>query len=361
MHARGIVDLFAGPGGLDVAATWLKIPVIGIELDGNACATREAAGLGTERGDVRAWGPGDFPDANVLAAGPPCQTYTVAGSGTGRQDLNNVLNSAKRMANGEDVSADLEKLSDPRTALVLEPLRWVLKARDAGRPYDAIILEQVPSVRPVWAVMDEILTGLGYSVAHNVLRTEQYGVPQTRRRAVLIARRIDGGADKVTLPKPTHHPYRKGVPRPEESEGIKSWVAMGEVLKRPRPFVVISNYGTGGDPKARGERKSTEPSATVTGKISRNRVLEADGTVSRFDSAESGLLQTFPRDYPWEGSDIPQQIGNAIPPLLAAHVIVAAVGEGADILENLKAEKLPLWSETTAIKIQHSGRGRDTA
>lgn len=32
-----------------------------------------------------------------------------------------------------------------------------------------------------------------------------------------------------------------------------------------------SNYGTGGDPKNRGERKVTEPAATVTGKIDRNR------------------------------------------------------------------------------------------
>ncbi|GAA3119006.1 hypothetical protein GCM10010466_07360 [Planomonospora alba] len=345
MHAHGIVDLFAGPGGLDVAATWLGIPAIGIELDDNACTTRRAAGLRTEQGDVRDWGPEKFPEANILAAGPPCQTYTVAGSGTGRQDLDNVLSFAKRMANGEDVTADLAKLSDPRTALVLEPLRWVLEAIEIGRPYDAIILEQVPAVMPVWAVMDEILVGLDYSVDHGVLRTEQYGVPQTRRRAVLIARRRDKGS--VTLPTATHHPYRKGAPRPEEAEGIKPWVAMGEVLRRPKPFVVISNYGTGGDPKVRGQRNSTEPSATVTGKISRNRVL-TDGTFSRFSNAEAGLLQTFPPDYPWGGSDVSQQIGNAIPPLLAAHVIVAALGLDPELLNDLTASNLPLWSETTA-------------
>ncbi|GLW98199.1 DNA cytosine methyltransferase [Microtetraspora sp. NBRC 16547] len=347
MHAVEIVDLFAGPGGLDVAATWLGIPVVGIELDDNACATRKAAGLRTTQGDVCDWGPENFPKANVLAAGPPCQTYTVAGSGTGRQDLNDVLTFAKRMANGEDVTADLKKLSDPRTALVLEPLRWVIRAIENERPYDAIILEQVPAVRPVWEVMDEILTGLEYSVDHNVLRTEEYGVPQTRRRAVLIARRKDKGKVDVTLPAATHHPYRKGVPRPEEAGGIKPWVTMGDVLRRPNPFVVVSNYGTGGDPKARGLRKSTEPSATVTGKISRNRVIAPDSTMlPRFTPAEAGQLQTFPADYPWSGRDIAQQIGNAIPPLLAAHVLVAALDLDPKLLNKWTAPRLPLWFET---------------
>ncbi|MGV9596478.1 DNA cytosine methyltransferase [Streptosporangium sandarakinum] len=350
MHTHEIVDLFAGPGGLDVAAAWLDIPVVGIELDENACATREAAKLRTKQGDVRDSKPGDFPNANVLAAGPPCQTYTVAGSGTGRQDLNNVLSSAKRMANGEDVTAELKRLSDPRTALVLEPLRWILEAIKDERPYEAIILEQVPAVLQIWAVMDEILTGLGYAVAHGVLRTEQYGVPQTRRRAVLIARRKDKVESDMALPSATHHPYRKGMPRPEKSGGIEPWVTMGEVLKRPEPFTVVSNYGTGGNPRARGERKSTEPSATVTGKISRNRVL-TDGIDSRFTHSESGLLQTFPPDYPWRGKDVAQQIGNAIPPLLAAHVIVAALGMEPDFLKNLRADRLPLWSETMSIDL----------
>src|SRR5690348_10211305 len=86
-----IVDLFAGPGGLDVGATWLGIPVTGIELDDDACATRAAAGLDTVRGDVRAYGPTDFPDATVLAGGPPCQTFTVAGKGAGRRALEQVV------------------------------------------------------------------------------------------------------------------------------------------------------------------------------------------------------------------------------------------------------------------------------
>jgi DNA (cytosine-5)-methyltransferase 1 len=102
---------------------------------------------------------------------------------------------------------------------------------------------------------------------------------------------------------------------------------MGEALEREDEFVVISNYGTGGDPKARGRRYSHEPSATVTGKISRNRLETLDGKdIERIGIQDAGRLQTFPHDYPWAGKDVSQQIGNAIPPRLAAHVLAAALG-----------------------------------
>lgn len=328
MHPVQIVDLFAGPGGLDVAATKLGVAAAGVEWDSAACTTRRAAGLVTVEGDVRRYGPSHFPDADVLAGGPPCQTFTVAGSGAGRRALDDVLAFVARMVareEREEIAKDLSKMEDERTGLVLEPLRWVLEAIDVhDAPYRAIVLEQVPAVLPVWEAYARALRGEGYSVDCGLLRTEAYGVPQTRRRAVLIARL--GGAD-VRLPAPTHRTYRKGLPRGAGDSTLQPWRTMGEVLpERASPFHVVSNYGTGGDPKARGRRSSSEPSATVTGKISRNRVLAPDGGEDRFSPSEAGRLQTFPKDYPWLGRDVGQQIGNAVPPRLAMHVLCAAFG-----------------------------------
>ncbi|OLT00178.1 DNA methylase [Pseudonocardia sp. CNS-004] len=308
-----------------------------MEWDSNACATRQAAGLRTVAEDVRRRGPADFPEATILAGGPPCQTYTVAGTGAGRRALDDVLGLVKRMAAGDDIAETLAELDDERTGLVLEPLRWALDAAAQGRPYDAIVLEQVPAVLPVWQAVQEALEGIGYKSDCGILHTEEFGVPQTRRRAILIARRDS----QPHLPRPTHRRYRKGVSRSEGDPTLLPWATMGETLARPHTFVVISNYGTGGDPKARGRRKSDEPSATLTGKVSRNRVVAGNGTdVHRFSVHEAGQLQTFPHDYPWSGNDISQQIGNAIPPRLAAHVLAAALNgevEGTALDRAVKA------------------------
>ncbi|MFE6098424.1 DNA cytosine methyltransferase [Streptomyces laurentii] len=319
-----IVDLFAGPGGLDVAARALGYEVTGIEYDQDACETRTKAGLSTLQGDVRDFGPHKFPSATVLAGGPPCQTFTVAGHGAGRRALDEVIEFVQRMAGGEDVRSKLSELDDERTGLVLEPLRWALEALRDGHPYEAIVLEQVPAVLPVWQEYATALKAHGYSVAEpEVLNTEQFGVPQTRRRAILVARL----GTEAKLPEPTYRVYRKGVPRGQGDPNQTEWVPMSKVLDRPTRFEVISNYGTGGDPKTRGRRTSDEPAFTVTGKVSRNRVVAMDGTeLPRFSNKEAGLLQTFPADYPWSGRAIAQQIGNAIPPLLGEAVLRAALG-----------------------------------
>lgn len=327
--APHIIDLFAGPGGLDVAATWLEIPATGIEWDPNACATRRAAGLGTVVDDVRNYGPDHFPEANVLTGGPPCQTFTVAGTGSGRQALGQVIEQAEDMASHLGDGIPRAGFEDDRTGLVLEPLRWTLLALEAGRPFQAIVLEQVPAALPIWECYGAILRRCGYGVAVGVLRTEEFGVPQTRRRAILIARQ---GDEKVSLPSPTHQAYRRGGADQGAFE-LQPWVSMGQALKRKAGFTVISNYGSGGDPRNRGRRRSDEPSATITGKVMRNRLLFAGGGEGRFSHNEAGRLQTFPGDYPWSGGDIGQQIGNAIPPRLAVHVIAAALKLEVDIDE----------------------------
>lgn len=312
-------DLFAGPGGIDHAARQLDLNLTGIEWDDNAVATRLAAGLPTVHDDVRKYGPGDlFDDRDTLAGGPPCQSFTIAGNGAGRARLACLIHAVKTA--GTERRMVVPAGLDDRTALVLEPLRWILEAHADRGPYRAIVLEQVPAVLPIWQAYCEVLETIGYSAACGVLNAEEYGVPQTRRRAALVAR-LDGTA---TLPAPTHRRYVKGRPQHEGDPTLLPWVSMGDVLDRG-PFTVVSNYGTGGDPKNRGRRTSAEPAFTVTGKISRLRLLDPDGReLDRLTPSEAGQLQGFPADWPWSGNDIPQQIGNACPPPLAEALLRAA-------------------------------------
>jgi DNA (cytosine-5)-methyltransferase 1 len=323
MGEYGMIDLFAGVGGLDLAARSLGIPAVGIEWDQDVCATRRATGLATVEGDVRAFSPTDFPHANVLVGGPPCQTFSVAGQGLGRRALEGVQRFVRLMANREDISAFLSEREDPRTSLVLEPLRWALAAVDAGRPYESVVLEQVATTLPVWEAVGKVLLAEGYSVVYGVLNAEEFGVPQTRRRAVLIARR----RGVAVLPQPTHRRYRKDVSGSADDLALPQWVSMGEVLKRDRPFALVSNYGSIGDLTARGRRTSDQPAPTVTGKVSRNRVVTEEGIdLGRLTVAEAGCLQGFPSSHPWAGKGIFQQIANAMPPRLAEHVLTAALG-----------------------------------
>lgn len=336
-----IVDLFAGPGGIDVAAERLGIRTVGVECDADANETRRSAGLETVDGDVRDYGPERFPEATVLAGGPPCQTFTVAGNGAGRKALSDVQAFLGRMLEDEpdweSIAADLKGMEDVRTGLVLEPLRWILQAIELGRPYRAIFLEQVPAVLPVWRSYEAALHDRGYIARCGTLRTEEFGVPQTRRRAVLIAR----FGEVVELPTPTHRPYRKGVHRSDGAAHLLPWRTMGEVLPHRGKFTVASNYGTGGDPKARGTRTSDEPAATVTGKIFRNRFHTTAGEQTRLKPREAGILQTFPSNYPWAGGDIGQQIGNAVPPLFAMHVLSAVLSGERPSTERLAS--LETW------------------
>ncbi|WP_257135297.1 DNA cytosine methyltransferase [Streptomyces sp. rh207] len=336
---------------------------IGVEWDDATRATRAAAGLLTTHvKDVAALGPCDpsVVEATVLTGGPPCQSFSVAGSRKGHEALDDVLRLATRLADHEDeasfdaawkeVKAETDAMSDDRTGFVLQPLRWIMEAKlKRGRPYEVVVLEQVPTVLPVWKHFVEILRRTGYAAEAHVLHTEDFGVPQTRRRAVLIAQFDPENVHrKVPFPKATHQRYRKGAERlsarDDHSGGslfddVEPWVSMRDALRATRTtdFVMVSNYGSGGDPKNRGRRESGEPAPTVTGKVRRNRlyhlrkdssgeiVIRLDDELDRLSAQEAGLLQSFPAAYPWRSTDVAQQIGNAVPPRLALHILSMAL------------------------------------
>lgn len=195
-----------------------------------------------------------------------CQTFSMAGKGAGRKALDDVLRGIDDLANREQVI--WERFTDERTGLVLEPLRWILQAADLGLVYRWVALEQVPTVQPVWDAYAEALLSEGYSVATGRLQAEQYGVPQTRKRSILIAS-LD---HEVALPTPTHSRYYSRNPE-KLDPGVEKWVSMAEALGWGNSDVtsVRSNYGSGGDPANRGERLITEPAFAVTSKVDRNK------------------------------------------------------------------------------------------
>ncbi|WP_327309787.1 DNA cytosine methyltransferase (plasmid) [Streptomyces sp. NBC_01298] len=335
-----IVDLFGGPGGWDLPAQRLGLAVTGIENDHSACETRRAAGLGTVEGDVRAYGPADFPDATDLIGSPPCQPYAIGGKGAGRRALDTVLHFASLLAARQEIRSGLATLDDERTGLVLEPLRWVLEALDSGRPFRTVMLEQVPTVLPVWEAMAQILRREGYTVETGRLHAEAYGVPQTRTRAILVAR----WQDSVALPEPTHRRYSRNTAQEDGHPALLPWVSMAQALgwgmtHRPALTVAVGTAAGGPDPSCVGGSGSR---ATLYGErdagrwIADTRLAPADSLPAyrggrkdmiRVSVADAAALQTFPPDHPLQGPRTKQyeQIGNAMPYRLADAVIRQAL------------------------------------
>ncbi len=213
-------DLFAGAGGWDLAAHGLGIHARGVEIMKEALATRAVAGLETIHNDVWTFEPDR--KASGLIASPPCQTFSAAGKGSGRKALDDVLAAIWSGAYSDrqalrDVG---EKVGDDRTALVLTPLHFAMTGG-----YRWLAWEQVPTVLPVWEACAEVLRADGWHVWTGLLNAEQYGVPQTRKRAFLLASR----RGPVTPPAPTHSRYYSRTPG-KLDRGVRKWVSMAEAL-----------------------------------------------------------------------------------------------------------------------------------
>jgi DNA (cytosine-5)-methyltransferase 1 len=324
-------DLCAGSGWA-VACAELSITEHGFEIMPEAIGTRDAMGLVTFPQSI-AEVPSSFcAGYDLQIAGPPCQTFSSAGGGAGRRALDRVLAGVAVVASGERFA--LEPGEDERTALVLDPLRLAL----GGLP-TYLAWEQVPPVLPVWEACAVVLRRAGYSAVTGILNAEQYGVPQTRRRAFLIARR-DGLTTR--MPVPTHSRYWNQDPY-RLDEGVLPWMSMAQALGWAGA-TMISNYGSGGDPQDRGERTTDQPAPTMTSKAGRNKwshdrpatTVQGDPRIAppghhdrqmnnsiRVTVEEAAILQTFPPGHPFQGSKGKQylQIGNAVPPVLARAVL----------------------------------------
>lgn len=252
-----VIDLFAGAGGWDLGARDLGFDPLGIEWMDEACATREAAGLPTVQADIADLDPARFVAEQMgggaiegLIASPPCQAYSMAGKGAGRRDQEAVVRCALEVAAGNDTRADrAAECEDDRSMLVVEPLRWALALKPRW-----LAFEQVPPVLDLWSLFAQILGQQGYHTWAGILSSERYGVPQTRKRAFLIAS-LDG---PVHPPEPTHQAYVPGEPAQEQTadlfgEGLKPWVSMAQALgwtdgPEPSPAPAVTGGGgmTGG-------------------------------------------------------------------------------------------------------------------
>lgn len=221
MTGGRVVELYAGAGGWSeghrlVTAGAGPRPV-GLDNWVSACATAVAAGHLRVCADVATYPTEPFTGGVAgLMASPPCQAFSMAGNRAGETDrprVHQLVDAYAAGATGPGVG-----WADPRSHHTAQPVRWVR----ALQP-EWVALEQVPPVLPLWHHIARVLGQWGYSTWCGLLNAADYGVPQTRTRAILIASR----ARAVAPPPPTHAQFPA-----EDLFGDRRlpWVSMAQAL-----------------------------------------------------------------------------------------------------------------------------------
>lgn len=163
------IDLFAGIGGFRLGLQ--KIGgrcVFTSEWDRFSSKTYEAWFGDRPIGDINEVDPKSIPSHDVLAAGFPCQPFSIAGV-------------SKKRSLGQADGFDCQKQGN-----LFFKICEIVEAR---RP-PVVLLENVKNLkshdkRRTWPVIEKSLTDLGYTVFHKIIDAADY-VPQHRERIFIV-------------------------------------------------------------------------------------------------------------------------------------------------------------------------------
>lgn len=323
------IDLFSGCGGLSLGLRQAGYDVVAaVEIDPKAQETYRL-----NHPDVKLWSTDireldpsrlrdelglDVGELTLLAGCPPCQGFS-------------------RLRTRNKVAS----IDDPRNNLVLEFQRFA----EAFRPQN-VLLENVPSLQTDarFQAFVSALKGMGYKCLVKVIDAADYGVPQRRRRLIMLASLVG----TPVLPEPvaerrTVRAALKGMVEPGDiddplhsipenrSEAVRRVIELipkdgGSRRDLPANLVLECHKKSSGFSDVYGRMAWDKVAPTITSGChnpSKGRFLhpEANRTITL---REAALLQGFPPDYKFvvgHGKEsIALMIGNALPPpLIAAH------------------------------------------
>lgn len=270
----------------------------------------------------------------LFAGGPPCQGFSI-----------------QRIGNDDD----------ERNSLIQIYINKILEIFPKF-----FLLENVPGIQGKRG--QELLKNAlaraevaGYFIHQKTLDAQDYGVPQRRKRVIIIGEKLEGGTPKFRyprvrassntvrsaigfLPEPplngTDHPEFFNHRRDKLSElNLKriQYVKQGQGMEFLPKELRADCHKDGADKighrNVYGRMKWDDVAPTITARFdSFTRGLfghpEQDRTISL---REGAILQTFPLNFKFCGNkvDIARQIGNAVPPLMAEAI-------GKNIIKSVK-------------------------
>ena len=296
-------------------------------------------------------------DVRLLAAGAPCQPFSIGGSRKGPEDQRNLF----------PVLLKALRAVRPR-AVLIENVRGL--DRGPHKLYLEYVIRQLRYIdvscrkHQTWQEHDRRLLDHSadkharpsYNVQWAVLNAADFGVAQIRYRLFIVATEI--GAPEYRFPQPTHSKLKllyeqaagtywetRGlripenqtttVPHDDQKAGILRWTTVRDVVTDLPPL--STNHGPESNnhcviPGARsypghsGSRLDW-PSKTLKAGVhgvpgGENTMVCDDGSLRYYSMREMARIQSFPDHHYFPGarSNIARQIGNAVPCDLAAAV-----------------------------------------
>lgn len=333
-------ELFCGPGGIALGAQMVGPLSHGgtsyslrhewaNDIDTDACNTFRK-NICPERPesvicqDVRSLDIEGLPKIEVFSFGFPCNDYSVVGEQKGL-----------RGEYGPLYTYGIRVLNFHNPLLFLAENVGGLRSANKGKAIRLILNEMATAGR------------FGYELTLNLFKFEQYGVPQTRHRIVIIGFRKDLGLT-YRVPAPTHKAgqyltAQQAIEEPPLLQGVKN----NELTRHSKRVVeLLSHIPPGknawyeGIPenlrlnvaKARLSQiyrrlEADKPSYTITGSGGGGthcyHWLEPRALTNR----ERARIQTFPDDFEFCGpkESVRKQIGMAVPPKGAEAILRAAI------------------------------------
>lgn len=219
----------------------------------------------------------------LIAGGPPCQDYSIAGKRTPGKRANLTIRFAEIVA--------------------------------AVRP-EWVVFENVYNIEKFQTLpkMKRLLSEAGYGFSAMVLDASRCGVPQKRRRYFLVGKlhEQNGFLDSILIDNQSPEPMT-----------VRDY--LGDSLGTQFYYMHPRSYNR------RAVFSIDEPASTIRGinrpiphNYKKHPADKADisGGVRALTTRERGLIQTFPDTFAFSGakSDVELAIGNAVPPALARYV-----------------------------------------
>lgn len=328
-----VVDFFSGCGGTSVGLrnSGMKI-VAGIDNDADSAATFRL----------------NFPEADFFESDVKELSSSSIEKVMPKKGL--VLFAGCAPCQPFSKQKKISAKEDPRRDLLLVFLKFIVELQ----PH-FVLVENVPGLQkldpksgPFQTFVDTLIEE-GYEVDFGVVRAADYGVPQIRRRLVLVASRIS----KVRLPDPTHGSgliaystvaeWIKELPNisagqvdladPDHAsmklserniERIQATPEGGSRLNWPQSLQLECHASYKGHTDVYGRLSWDKPASGLTTKC----ISYSNGRFGHPDQdralsvREAALLQTFPPSFKLVGTltSKARQVGNAVPPLVARRV-----------------------------------------